>query len=155
MMIDTTQGYVKGDQIYREEDFKVGELYILENESDESILLIRVYKMEWYASAIDGSDCYTVSYNIINASKFRLNNFDYVLYFFMGNKAYKAVEAVFTCKKCGSHDYGMPIQAGQNINGQRVGRACNYYRCRHCNTINRHVWLTGYNFENMKRPDNK
>lgn len=51
----------------------------------------------------------------------------------------------FYCSTCHKVQIGVPaaINAVQVIHGQRIGRSCNYWRCK-CGAINRHVWVTGY-----------
>lgn len=137
--------YVKGKQIFSMKQIKVGSLYFMAD--DRAVYVARVFRVESY-----NGKSYGVDYQIMDTAKYRLNNFEYRLWDFMMQRGkfepiytvHEAVEPAFTCKACKSHAVPMPISAVQIINGQRIGRSCNYYRCAHCGTLNRHVWVTGY-----------
>lgn len=145
-MRNCVEKYIKGKLIQRVQDMQPGKLYIKENYQFGVRTLIKV----------NSTEADHLHFVIMDALRWHLNNFDYVLWDSMimahpqdpslcaSCLIWEAVEAEFCCKSCGNMDTPMPIPAYQIISGQRVGRSCNYYRCAKCGTLNRHIWITGY-----------
>lgn len=141
---NTTQ-YVKGRRIYRVRDLIPGNKYIFASEVAVWVATVNNLERLGHGWGID--------YRILDAEKYGRNTFSMRLWDYMLEpcvmheptfEVYEALTPEYTCKQCGAHDVPMPIPAVQIIKGQRIGRSCNYYRCEHCNTINKHIWITGY-----------
>lgn len=143
--------YEKGRRIYRVRDLEPGKKYILQ--SDECALVAVIIRLDFVGGG------FGVDFMIENARQYNKYIFEIRLWPYMVEtwkrsaahtpeyEIYEAVEPLFTCSQCGSHDIPTPIPAFYPNSGQIVGRSCNYCRCKHCGTINRLVWVSGYPFQ--------
>lgn len=155
-MIDHSAGYIKGKQIYRLQDVKPGAKYIIESlQFGEGVRVVGFCSRLQADPGKTGKPFYGAYFDITRTKETRFSDYNWYLWDFyikpnarigdvLAYNIWEAVEPAFTCKECGSHKIGMPVSAVSIINGQRIGRTCNYYRCPDCNTLNRHVWITGY-----------